>query len=560
MTYPQRVALIELLDPNHPLKLPVFQRSFAWGEKEIGDYWRDQVAALDVKSGPVDYFMGLVVVDQDRRIQDGQQRLATTLIFVQELWQLAREITKTETTYQDSLFNDLAAVLAPLNSSKPVLEISEADQMALLQKAGIAATLPESARRLVFAREQLRKALEDDLGIRQVNAKLSRLLSWAQFLESHAYVVELEVPAQVAHTIFETLNTRGVRLSNGDLVKSYLLARASNISTAQNLWASIIESLEDDDGDYEANLEDFLYHYYGSMYGKGVSIEKLFEKFTEMVENEDPIDVLENLKDSAALYAGLIAPLTAPSVAQHTEDARHAIHFINGMTFRQLRFLLLAVLRDYQAGLSDAARRQQQSELVEKIAAWSIRSLVTGRVGGQTAQSVYVSAAKAIRDGQATTVNDVRKLFLAKKLFIRTNQSFVDALKQWRVADAQARAILTELERVELGTSAALQLKGGLTLEHVLPKNPKAGTWKQFTTDDRVIYPYRLGNYLLLAQPFNSTLGNLEWPDKRTKIDAVKGSQTPLTVAALAYPSWGKTTIKARDKLLGGKAAAHWKA
>jgi hypothetical protein len=67
-----------------------------------------------------------------------------------------------------------------------------------------------------------------------------------------------------------------------------------------------------------------------------------------------------------------------------------------------------------------------------------------------------------------------------------------------------------------------------------------------------------VGNYLLLAQPFNSSLGNLEWPAKKQKIEAVKASQTPLTVAALRFSVWNKPTINARSTELAKKAATHW--
>ena len=559
---PTRLGLIKLLDPDHPLETPHFQRSYAWTEKEVGEYWTDLKAALDASGGPADYFMGLIVVDRNRRIQDGQQRLATTLIFVQELYELAKSITKAASHYQEALWDEIAGVVSPLTrESKPVLVISVDDRTALLRKAGIAATLPESTRRLQDARTQLRALLEQDVAGKQANAQLARLASWARLLEGGAHVVELEVPPQVAHKIFETLNTRGVRLSNGDLVKSYLLARASNHAAAQHVWEQVIDGLADDDGDYEANLDDFLYHYYGSRYDKVVSKKMLFPSFSKRVDAQDPLDVLEELRISAELYAGLVYPFRAPALKSHSDAAKYAIQFINGMRFRQLRFLLLSVLRDYPYGISKvASQRDRQSELVTKIAAWSIRSLVTGRVGGQVAQSLYVAAAKQLRDGNATTWQQVQKLFLNKQLFVTTKTAFEREFMSWRFDSQQGRALLLELERAELGTSAAIKLKGDLTLEHVLPQRPTAGTWTTFTGDDRTIYPHRVGNYLLLAQPFNSSLGNLEWPDKKSKIEAVKESQTPLTVAALAVTSWSKKAIDSRSKTLAHKASTHWQA
>lgn len=528
VTEPKRIGLIKLLDPDHPLKTPFFQRSFAWTDRQVRDYWNDLRAALD--SGPSDYFMGLIVVDGERRIQDGQQRLATTLLFVQELYELAKQVAKEASTFNEQISDEIAAVLAPLNrASKPVLEIGPDDQEALLRRAGITPTLPESTRRLKAARKQIRGFLEADIADRSANAKLARLLSWAQQLEQRAYVVELEVPSQVAHKIFETLNTRGLRLSNGDLVKSYLLARASNHAHAQAAWAEVVKALSDEAGNYEDDLEDFLYHYYGSAYDKPVSQEKFFASFAEKVTDEDPIDVLDRLGLNAQLYAGLIRPFQAPALAKFSDEAKYAIQFMYGMGFRQLRYLLLAVLRDYARDeTAITKRRTRQSQLIVKIAAWTIRGLVTGRLGGGTPQKLYIAAAAAIRKDRNATDADIRKLFLAKQLFVTTNSAFEEGFLAWSFDPKQGRVILVELERAELGSNAAVALKGTLTLEHVLPRRPREGTWTNFQGDDRTRYPSRVGNYLLLSQPFNSNLGNIEWPDKREKLKAERESRRRL--------------------------------
>jgi hypothetical protein len=242
------------------------------------------------------------------------------------------------------------------------------------------------------------------------------------------------------------------------------------------------------------------------------------------------------------------------------DEAKYAIQFLNGAKLRQLRYLLLAVLSDYGAGEASAKkRRKMQEDLIVKVAAWSIRGLVDGRTGGQSAQVLYVSAASAIRNGEAKTIADVRKLFADKRMFIENDGDFKVAFRAQRFDNQQAKAVLYELERAALGSSAALGLKEELTLEHVLPQSPDPGTWTQFTADERALYGRRLGNMLLLAQPFNSSLGNLEWPDKKKKIVGVKDSQTPLTVAALRFRQWSKTTIDRRTVDLANAAAAHWR-
>lgn len=318
---PRRLGISQLLEPDHPLTIPHFQRSYAWKPKrQIQEYWDDLKSALDAPGGPVDYFMGLVVIDEDRRIHDGQKRLATTLIFVQEFYAVAKALARDDPAHDANLLDALNAIVAPLNSpASPVLEISPDDQAALLNRVGVAAALPESTGRLQAARQKLRELLDDELAPLGTNARLGRILEWAQLLKEKAYVVELEVPSQVAHSIFETMNTRGVRLSNGDLVKSYLLAREKDIGAAQHLWGQIVGALADGSGAYEDNLDDFLYHYCGSRYAR-TSKDQLFNVFREHTKNAAPLDVLEELRASAELYAGLIDPFRAPALTEYGDD------------------------------------------------------------------------------------------------------------------------------------------------------------------------------------------------------------------------------------------------
>ena len=55
--------------------------------------------------------------------------------------------------------------------------------------------------------------------------------------------------------MFETLNDRGLRISQADLVKNYLFGQSGNrIREAQAKWASMIRSLENVDREDTAKI------------------------------------------------------------------------------------------------------------------------------------------------------------------------------------------------------------------------------------------------------------------------------------------------------------------
>jgi hypothetical protein len=563
---PERKGILELLDSKDPLKTPPFQRSFAWERQEVDDYWTDLRRALDASGGATDYFLGLVVLDDKEHIQDGQQRLATTLLLASEIYQ-AVEAAKNEGPHTDQIAIDAAGAVLPALRQSPTakLQISLQDQDALLKRTGVAADAPESTKRLAAARKRLSKQVGDDLATRTTpDAKLARLKQWGEYLRDGAYVVLLRVPPRDAHNIFETLNTRGVRLSNGDLVKSHLVGRSSDATAAVDKWNQVTSALKDEKGRYEDDLESFLLHYFGSQY-KRTTTREFFTDYRKAVESVDSFVALDALIANAKIYHALAHPQSSAAYwATIGVGTQQAIELLNGLGLKQLRYLLLAVLRDLGAKQNDAPRRKKQREAVIQVASWSVRGLVDGRTGGGDAERTYINAAAGIRDNTLGTVDKLRAYFATRNMFISDDKLFKAKFLAfpWDRANShtRARAILLALEYQQLGAKTAIQPRDTLTVEHVLPQSPAAGQWANFDNDARAVYTYDLGNLLLVDGPSraNDLLANQEWPDKKALIMGW-GAQTPLTTAVLNLTAWDAKRIETRRTGLANLATKAWK-
>jgi hypothetical protein len=563
---PQRRGILELLDSSQPLKTPPFQRTFAWARAEVDDFWNDLRRAVDTTGGPSEYFLGLIVLDNKRHIQDGQQRLATTLLLASEIYE-AIEKAKNAGQHNAQLAIDAAgAVVSALRQSPSAkLQISLQDQDVLLKRAGVKPDSPESTKRLAAARGRLKTKLSDDLAsLTTPDAKLARLKQWGEFLRQEAYVVVLRVPPRDAHNIFETLNTRGVRLSNGDLVKSHLIGRSSDAAVAVGKWDQVTGALKDSAGRYEDDLESFLLHYFGSRYRRTTKSE-FFSDYRKEVQTVNSFDALDALIVNAKLYRALAAPSAAAAFwTALGPGAQQAVELLNGLGLKQMRYLLLAVLRDLGKGQNDAPRRKKQRAAVIQIASWSVRGLVDARTGGGEAERTYISAAAGIRNGTLNTVDKLRAFFTGRGMFIAGDALFKEKFLSfaWDRANShtRARAVLLALESHQLGTNAAVQPRYTLSVEHVLPQSPNPGEWTQFSDDERGVYTYDIGNLLLIDGPSgaNDLLGNKEWSAKKALIKSW-GAQTPLTEAALKRLKWDVATIEKRRKLLADVAARAWR-
>src|SRR5688572_25238777 len=68
---------------SHFLRVPPYQRSYAWREENIAELYEDLFGAM--QRGDHEYFLGSVVLVQEGEVHmivDGQQRLATIAILL----------------------------------------------------------------------------------------------------------------------------------------------------------------------------------------------------------------------------------------------------------------------------------------------------------------------------------------------------------------------------------------------------------------------------------------------------------------------------------------------
>ncbi len=73
------------------LKVPMFQRSYAWTDEEVKQLWIDITEAMD--SDETEYFLGPMVLKQSSthlEIIDGQQRVATVYIILSVIRRILR--------------------------------------------------------------------------------------------------------------------------------------------------------------------------------------------------------------------------------------------------------------------------------------------------------------------------------------------------------------------------------------------------------------------------------------------------------------------------------------
>ena len=256
------------------LAVPPNQREYSWEEKNVQELFQDLAGAIS--SGKQTYFLGVIVLTDGTEghleIADGQQRLATTTILLAAIRDYF--YFRADQAMVGDLDTFLQTFVRDSREYNPRLHLNVMDHEFFRRRI---LESPESRTLILptqLSHELLGKAAE--LAVQHVQnilsplsdpMKISHLNKWLDFIENAAQVIILKVPDDVnAYVMFETLNDRGLRVSQSDLVKNHLFSEARSRPTeAQDRWTAmngILEMLDDEDATI-----DFVRHFLISMFG-----------------------------------------------------------------------------------------------------------------------------------------------------------------------------------------------------------------------------------------------------------------------------------------------------
>ena len=100
-----------------------------------------------------------------------------------------------------------------------------------------------------------------------------------------------------------------------------------------------------------------------------------------------------------------------------------------------------------------------------------------------------------------------------------------------------------------------------LTVEHVLPQNPKADSrWlEDFTEEQRQKWTDRLGNLVLITKRKNSSLGNRDFDEKKSQYFDGRIDTCPNSLRVLNNDQWTPVELEANHDSVLAKLREHYK-
>ena len=288
--------------------IPVYQRNYDWTEKHCKVLLNDIIEAGKNKK---EHFIGSIVYVIDNKtatdikeliVVDGQQRLTTITLIYLRLYKLLGEMGNNalkDKIYKQYLINEFANMpdkkikLKPTeNNDKALKYIYDNVKIKFNDNSNIIDNY------IFFENNITGKNYEEVLdGLRNLI-----------FVE-----MALDKKDDDPQRIFESLNSTGLALSQGDLIRNYILMKLDSKGQKdifENYW-EYIEKYAKDESKNENMVSDFIRDFMTSEYNKIPNKSRVYEEFKEKykINNLNKIkNYLEILKEYASYYNKLLNP------------------------------------------------------------------------------------------------------------------------------------------------------------------------------------------------------------------------------------------------------------
>lgn len=427
------------------------------------------------------------------------------------------------------------------------------------EKAPKKAILRSSNRRLLRASELIRDFLTTILKEVPADRKAERIIRWVEFIENNARVLVVTATDEIgAYRMFETLNDRGLRASQADILKNYFFSKSgARLGEAQMMWNTITTTIEpltsdkyDDDDDDDVNRSDFLVtyirHLWVTTHGQTKARELAAQIKGEVSNETRTMDFLSDGSEAVQHYVALWSSKHPKWATYKTTTRQHVDTISEHLRVDQIRPLLFAVARHFDPIEADKA--------FFLFVSWSVRFLIFGGRGGML-DAQYSIRAKEVGTRQITKAHELRK---AMDAYVPSDTEFEEAFAVARVSRPHlARYYLRAMEKTKKALPDPEYVPNedvsDVNLEHILPVKPSSD-W-DIKPDAAQAAHRLLGNMLLLKTRKNTDLGNSRFEVKKAEY---KKSGYDLTRDVAKHATWTIEDIRDRQREMAKLAVKTW--
>ncbi len=342
----KETSLFEFLNGTKQFVIPIYQRTYSWTRDQCEQLWKDiERLANDPKIKG--HFIGSFVFVEDDEynksvvpqllVIDGQQRLTTVSLIIAALAKVIDERKHEQVDITSKkLFNYYLRNNDEDGEQHYKLLLTQSDKSALIH---VVTDQP-------FNESDSQRVRENyDYFLRQMRTVTNLQATFNGLQRLIVVEISLEREKDNPQLIFESLNSTGLKLTQADLIRNYILMGQTperQTSLYNQHWYPMEQRFG---SDYAARFDRFMRDYLTIKLGRIPNIDDVYEEFKKyMREKQLHVgDVVKNIDEYSQYYAAL------SFVRVDDADLAGAIRDLQTIKVEVAYPFLMECLRLYQA-------------------------------------------------------------------------------------------------------------------------------------------------------------------------------------------------------------------
>lgn len=547
------ITILSFLRDRIQLKVPIFQRNFSWNKKQFEQLWND-IERLTIDEKVESHFIGSIVFIHGGLYQsgiipqltliDGQQRITTITLL---LFALGNMMEKNKEEHY-SISKDKIVDYYIVNSH----EIGDLHYKLYLNKDD-----NQQLRNLLTEKDIV---LEDSNLIRTCymyflnkiqNTELHLDKIWEALQRLIIVSISLDREKDNPQLIFQSLNSTGLDLTQGDLIRNYLLMNLDEkkmVNLYEKYWLPLEKKfdLRTNNKEFDRFFRDYMIAI--SKYKPKLNeISLKFKDFSKKVINEDKEKLLKDLYKYSSYYTNIIY------CNESDIKILEVLKDLNYLKITSCLPFLLNIYDDYNQGIFS---KDAFIEILNFIESFIFRRSICkllGRAEHYIFTKVYNEIDKANYLESFKTAlrlnRDYKRFPLNEefKFYFINQDVFHNRLKKY---------ILQKIENFERKEQISIE---NYQLEHIMPQTITEGwkselgrNWKEIHNK----YLHTIGNLTLTK--YNPEMSNNIFIMKRDTEGGYADSPLRLNRDLAKLENWNEEEIKKRTLRIYRKAIKVW--
>lgn len=484
-------------------RIPKYQRDYSWKyNEEVDELWRDIMFSFKDSN---DYFIGNIVLNANGDIDtatefdivDGQQRITTFSILFKIIkdycdyfirnkgdkffkeWDYTKDyslVMKIMQRANDRLvyYGEPDNYYLELNDKdQPIFRKEILENNQVLKEEEEFQIIPNESRIIKTKKFFALKIVEEFINVKNGVKNLEKFIT---HLNSKLKINSIKVGEDYdAYLLFESLNSKGMNLSQTDLIKNKMLMQCSNSDSDQKItfenWNEIISNIN---FSQNKNAVDFFYYNWLTFENISAITKKTLYKSVRSkllpLNSNEVVKYTNELINISKSYSDITNDnLIYPSNTYKSESLQQYLSEIQQLNYS---ICLPTILYAYHNSFKHIL------ELAKYSVSFLFRTITIGELQVRKAKDTFDDILEILKSNPENFESIKRKFEQDLQI---DNEEFKLKFKQKTFSNNISKYVLTKILQYDLGSESMIY---EVDLEHILPQSHEK-YWCDFNFDKR---------------------------------------------------------------------------